>query len=74
MFFRADYVRERRREIASALPADTRWVVVDAGASAQMDSAAAAMLKEVPNSRRGEFSYVWLSSTRRHDRCSKGPG
>ena len=51
LFFSADYVRERLRNIASALPADTRWFVIDAGAIAQMDSTAAAMLEEV----RAEF-------------------
>lgn len=47
LFFSADYVRERLREITSALPADIRWFVIDAGAIAQMDSTAAAMLEEV---------------------------
>ncbi len=47
LFFNTDYVRARLRDIANQLPEGTRWFVLDAGAIAQMDSTAAAMLEEV---------------------------
>lgn len=47
LFFNADHVRARLNEIAEQLPVETRWFVLDAGAIAQMDSTAAAMLEEV---------------------------
>ncbi|HVK90256.1 MAG TPA: SulP family inorganic anion transporter, partial [Mycoplana sp.] len=47
LFFNTDYVRARLREIVDGLPDGTRWFVLDAGAIAQMDSTAAAMLEEV---------------------------
>ena len=47
LFFNTDYVRARLREVVDGLPGDTRWFVLDAGAIAQMDSTAAAMLEEV---------------------------
>jgi sulfate permease, SulP family len=47
LFFNTDYVRARLREIVDRLPDGTRWFVLDAGAIAQMDSTAAAMLEEV---------------------------
>ncbi|THK37232.1 SulP family inorganic anion transporter [Ensifer sp. MPMI2T] len=47
LFFNTDYVRERLRAVIEALPADTRWFVMDASAIAQIDSSAAAMLDEV---------------------------
>ena len=47
LFFNTDYVRARLGAVADALPEDTRWFVVDAGAIAQMDSTAAAMLEDV---------------------------
>lgn len=46
LFFNTDHVRGRLAEIAGALPAGTRWFVIDAGAIAQMDSTAVAMLEE----------------------------
>lgn len=47
LFFNTDYVRGRLNEIAVALPPETRWFVLDAGAIAQMDSTAVAMLEDV---------------------------
>lgn len=47
LFFNTDYVRERLRAVTDALPAGTRWFVMDASAIAQIDSSAAAMLDEV---------------------------
>ncbi|TXR46316.1 SulP family inorganic anion transporter [Phyllobacterium endophyticum] len=47
LFFNADYVRERIRTIAASLPVKTRWLVLDAGAIAQIDSTAVAMLDDV---------------------------
>lgn len=47
LFFNADYVRRRLREIADKLPADTRWLVLDANAIVQVDSTSAAMLDEI---------------------------
>lgn len=47
LFFNTDYVRGRIRTITEALPAGTRWFVLDAGAIAQMDSTAVGMLDEV---------------------------
>ncbi len=46
LFFNADYVQARLCAIADAMPADTRWFVLDAGAVTQIDSTAAAMLEE----------------------------
>ena len=47
LFFNADYVGSRLRSIAGELPADTRWLVMDASGIPQMDSSAAAMLIEL---------------------------
>jgi sulfate permease, SulP family len=47
LFFNVDYVRARLIEIAKALPANTRWLVIDASAIAQVDSTAAVMLQEL---------------------------
>jgi MFS superfamily sulfate permease-like transporter len=47
LFFNVDYVKARLTAIARELPADTRWFVLDAGAIAQLDSTAAAMLEDV---------------------------
>jgi high affinity sulfate transporter 1 len=47
LFFNADHVQTRLRAIAEALPAGTRWLVLDASAITQIDSTAAAMLEEV---------------------------
>lgn len=47
LFFNVDYVRARLLEVAKALPANTRWFVLDASAVAQVDSTAAGMLEEL---------------------------
>ena len=47
LFFNADHVQARLRAIADAMPAGTRWLVLDASAVARIDSTAAAMLEEV---------------------------
>lgn len=47
LFFNADHVHARLRGIADAMPASTRWLVLDASAIARVDSTAAAMLEEV---------------------------
>lgn len=47
LFFNVDYVRERLQELIGTLPADARWLVLDASAVVQLDSTAAAMLDEV---------------------------
>jgi len=44
LFFSADYVKARLRDYAANLPPGTRWLVIDAGAAAQMDSTGAAAL------------------------------
>jgi len=47
LFFNTDYVESRILAIADGLPVGTRWLVIDAGAVAQIDSSAASMLEEV---------------------------
>ncbi|GAB4068739.1 SulP family inorganic anion transporter [Ancylobacter sonchi] len=47
LFFNVDYVRARLQEVIDALPADTRWLLLDASAVVQLDSTAAGMLDEV---------------------------
>jgi SulP family sulfate permease len=47
LFFNTDYVAARLHDIADGLAADTRWLLIDAGAIAQIDSSAAAMLEEI---------------------------
>lgn len=47
LFFNADYVRERFESIAGQAPAGTAWLVLDASAVAQIDSTAAAMLRQL---------------------------
>jgi SulP family sulfate permease len=47
LFFNADYVRERFEEIAGKAPAGTAWLVLDASAVVQIDSTAAAMLRQL---------------------------
>lgn len=47
LFFNSDYVGSRIRAIAAGLPADTRWLLIDASAIPQFDSSAAAMLMEL---------------------------
>lgn len=47
LFFNVDYVKSRLQAIAENLPADTRWLLIDASAIAQIDSSAAGMLDEV---------------------------
>ena len=46
-FFNADYVRLRIEETIKTLPEGTRWYIFDAGASAHIDSTAAAMLDDL---------------------------
>jgi high affinity sulfate transporter 1 len=45
LFFNADHVEARLLAVAGAMPEDTRWFLLDAGAIAQTDSTAAAMLE-----------------------------
>lgn len=52
LFFDADHVQARLCAIADAMPAATRWFVLDASAITQVDATAAAMLEEV----RADFS------------------
>ncbi|ODR92013.1 SulP family inorganic anion transporter [Sinorhizobium alkalisoli] len=47
LFFNTDYVQARLLKIAEALPAGTRWLVIDASAIPQIDSTATAMLEEL---------------------------
>lgn len=47
LFFNADYVRERFRSVAGEAPLSTAWLVLDASAVAQIDSTAAAMLRQL---------------------------
>ena len=47
LFYNTDHVQERLRVIADELPADTRWLVIDASAMPQIDSTATIMLEEV---------------------------
>ena len=47
LFFNAAHVHARLHAIADAMPAGTRWLLLDAGAISQVDSTAAAMLEEV---------------------------
>ncbi|MCK0198717.1 SulP family inorganic anion transporter [Ancylobacter sp. 6x-1] len=49
LFFNVDHVRQRLKNVASGLPADSRWFILDASAIAQMDSTAATMLGELRN-------------------------
>lgn len=47
LFFNADYVRERFENVAGKVPEGTTWFVLDASAVAQIDSTAAAMLRQL---------------------------
>ena len=47
LFFNAEHVAARLRAIAATMPAGDRWLVLDAGAVARVDSTAAAMLEAV---------------------------
>ena len=47
LFFNADYVKGRIEDIIAKLSPDTEWFIFDAGATAQIDSTAAAMLDDV---------------------------
>lgn len=47
LFFNADYVRERFETVAGEAPPGTAWLVLDASAVAQIDSTAAAMLRQL---------------------------
>ena len=47
LFFNADYVRQRFESVADKAPEGTAWLVLDASAVAQIDSTAAAMLRQL---------------------------
>lgn len=47
LFFNAEYLETRLREIASNLPAGTEWVILDASAIVHLDSTGATMLDEI---------------------------
>lgn len=47
LFYNTDYIQTRLTAIADGLPANTRWLVIDASAIPQIDSTATAMLEEV---------------------------
>lgn len=47
LFFNADYVRERFESVAGKAPEGTAWLVLDASAVAQIDTTAAAMLRQL---------------------------
>lgn len=47
LFFNADAVRSQIEALAADLPADTRWLILDAGAISQIDTTAAATLIEI---------------------------
>lgn len=57
LFFNADYVRERFEAVADKAPSGTAWLVLDAGAVAQIDSTAAAMLRQL----RSELAEMGLA-------------
>lgn len=47
LFFNTDHVEARLRSVAGDLPADTRWLLIDASAIPQIDSSAAGMLAQL---------------------------
>jgi high affinity sulfate transporter 1 len=47
LFFNADYVQTRLRSIVAEAPADTHWLLIDAGPIAQIDSTGAEMFFEI---------------------------
>lgn len=47
LFFNADHIRRRFERVAAEAPAGTTWLVLDASAVAQIDSTAAAMLRQL---------------------------
>ncbi|PZR01033.1 MAG: sulfate transporter [Cereibacter sphaeroides] len=47
LFFNADHVKIRLRQIIDVLPPDTRWLIIDASAVTQIDSTAIEMLQHV---------------------------
>ncbi|GGF66699.1 sulfate transporter [Azorhizobium oxalatiphilum] len=47
LFFNVEYVQERLEAAACSLPPSTSWFILDASAITQIDSTAAAMLKDV---------------------------
>jgi SulP family sulfate permease len=47
LFFNVDYVKPRFEAFVATLPADTRWLILDAGPVAQIDTTAAAMLDDM---------------------------
>ncbi|KQU90842.1 sulfate transporter [Ensifer sp. Root31] len=75
LFFNADHVRGRVEEIVKNLPADTRWFIFDAGAAAQIDSTAAAMLDDLRDFVEGrglKFGIVELHSEPRETLLRSG--
>jgi len=65
LFFNADYVKGRIEDIFAKLGPDTKGFIFDAGASAQIDSTAAAMLDEIralAEERGMKFAIVELHS------------
>lgn len=47
LFFNVEYVQRRFEALLATLPAETRWLVLDAGAVVQIDTTAAAMLDDM---------------------------
>ena len=47
LFFNVDYVKGRIEDVIAKLAPGTRWLIFDAGATAQIDSTAALMLDDV---------------------------
>lgn len=47
LFYNADYVRKRLREVIAGLPPGTRWFVLDANAIVQLDSTGAAAIETI---------------------------
>ncbi len=65
LFFNADYVRSRIEGIVQSLSADTKWLVLDAGGIAQIDSTAAAMflrLRDVLAEKGLSFGFAELNN------------
>jgi MFS superfamily sulfate permease-like transporter len=68
LFFNADYVHTRLQSIVADMPADTRWLLIDAGAMSQIDSTGAEMFLEVAQEFRDrglQFALVELHAEAR---------
>jgi high affinity sulfate transporter 1 len=68
LFYNADYVRIRLSSVAKALPADTRYLVLDASAITQIDSTGATALEAVADifaQRNIVFAFADLSDESR---------